>query len=317
MRIETEIIASNYLEQEYEVHCECAISNGNLRNDVTYKSQSLSPPFCKHKVRLIVHQVDETLSTRVLNLTSSTLIRVKFRSFVVKCDGSKIEATKTHLHIPEEVAGEYLHDGKKIVLRYRIFIYGEHSQQHECLLKLFRSIDGPFSDFKIQADDGAVKVIKNVLALKWNYFAVVMESDEDAENIWVVNDVSAETIKDIVGYVYCDAITIKDEYYAVELVEAGHRFLLDGLLDACSKYLVAEVRPSNVLSLLVLSDSYGLTKLKEKCLAVIPRLLSGMKMKDLNGYYEYSKSVNHAKLTEECLEQTAQRFISSKKPRIN
>ncbi|KAI1287076.1 Protein maternal effect lethal 26 [Halotydeus destructor] len=268
--------------------------------------------YCNH-----AKLTEACLETAVRKMMKQTELSREFRynSVIVKCDGSKVEATKTNPYIPEEVAHEYLQDGNKIFFRYKITISGDVSQQTTCLLKLFRSIDGVFNDFQIQAVGGSIRVNKNILAMNWKFFETMMGSKltEYTDNIWLVQDVSAETMRDIVGYVYCDAITIRDEYQAMELVEAGHRFLLDDLLVACSKYLVAEVNPGNVLSLLVLSDTYSLTNLTEKCLKFIPNVFSSKDMKDLDGYEEYTKYSNHAKLTEACLEHIARRWICDKK----
>ncbi|KAI1286855.1 hypothetical protein HDE_10662 [Halotydeus destructor] len=108
------------------------------------------------------------------------------------------------------------------------------SQETKEQLKLFQSIDGVFNDFKMQAVGG--------------------------------EDTNIEIMRDIVGYVYCDAVTIEDTQNAYQRVEAGHRYLLDDLVAACSRYLVTEVNPASVLSRFVLSDRYNLGNLKEKCL---------------------------------------------------
>ncbi|KAI1286856.1 Protein maternal effect lethal 26 [Halotydeus destructor] len=178
-------------------------------------------------------------------------------------------------------------------------------------LKLFNSIDGAFNDFQIQAVGGSVEVNKNILAVKWKYFEAMMESKrvEYVKNVWIVEDVEVEIMKDIVGYVYCDAITLDDKNHAVKLLEAGHRYLLVDLVDACSKYLMAEINPGTVLSLLVLGDKYSLANLRDQCMLFIPKAVVGKDLKDLNGYVEYVNYFNHSKLTELCFEKTARRLM--------
>ncbi|KAI1290118.1 Protein maternal effect lethal 26 [Halotydeus destructor] len=126
---------------------------------------------------------------------------------------------------------------------------------------------------------------------------------EKLNDVWIVEDFSLKIMTDIVGFVYCDAITFEDADHAMELVEAADRYRLADLLDDCSKYLGAELNEHNVLALLLLSDTYDLSALKDKCLKLIPEALKTRRMKDMPGYDEYMKYNGRAELLETCLEQ--------------
>ncbi|KAI1289452.1 TD and POZ domain-containing protein 4 [Halotydeus destructor] len=238
-----------------------------------------------------------------------------YSSSIVKCDGTKIHAASNEYEIAEDVTKEYLHYGNKLLFRFEVNMFRQLSQENKGLLKLFRSINGSFNDFSIQAVGGTIRVMKNVLAVKWTYFEKMMEAKgvEYTRNIWIVEDVTIKIMRDIVGYVYCDAITLENKKHTIKLVEVGHRYLLEDLLILCTKYLVAEITSSNVLSLLVLSDLYNLTLLKDKCFTVVAQLVSGKAMKDLNGYVKYIKYSNHVRLTEACFEDAIRKLNPNKR----
>ncbi|KAI1290123.1 Protein maternal effect lethal 26 [Halotydeus destructor] len=238
---------------------------------------------------------------------------IDYTVLMVRCDGSKLSVNEVY-RIPKNVAHEYLHDGNKLVFRYKINILGNILPGNDGLLKLFKSINGPFNDFEILAQGGSVKAMKHILAVKWKYFETKMETDraEYMKRFWVVEE-RAHIMKDLVGFVYCDAITIENMDHAIMLVAAGYKYLLDPLLALCATYLVAEVNASNVLRLLVLSDKYSLPVLKEKCLTVIPKFLNGKAMKDFTGYPKYIRYANHARLTEACFENTVRMMQKKRK----
>ncbi|KAI1286854.1 Protein maternal effect lethal 26 [Halotydeus destructor] len=316
MSVATEVIADNYLKNCFEVHCEYNVSNGNLEEDCTVSSECFRSKFGERVYwKALITQRNETVSVKLSTLGWYEPFDYISDVFIIKCDGSKVYLTEKSGHIPSHLAHEYLHGGSQILFRFKIDIDDETPQGNQSLWKLFTSIDGEFNDFQIQAVGGSIKVIKNVLAVKWKYFASMMEPKgiEYAENKWVIEDVNVEIMKDIAGYVYCDAITLEDSNQAIKIIEAGHRYGLEALVFACSKYLVAEVHPGNVLTLLVLSDKYNLANLKEKCLTFVPKVVSGKDMEDMDGYSEYIKYFNHVKLTQACFQKAVREMMLEKK----
>ncbi|KAI1289404.1 hypothetical protein HDE_08817 [Halotydeus destructor] len=224
----------------------------------------------------------------------------------MKCDGSRINITNKTYLIPVESANEYVREDNKLIFGLKDQIKcPDLSRSHRGTLKLFESIDVDPSDFEIRATGGSLKVTKNILIIKWNYFKTMINSNcvEKLNDVWIVEDFSLKTMADIVGYVYCDAITFEDAAQAMELAKAAHRYLLDDLLLDCSTYLGAQLIIDNVLPMLLLSDMYNLPNLKRKCLKLIPGALKKHKMKDIPGYGEFSNYASRAELLETCLEE--------------
>ncbi|KAI1286849.1 Protein maternal effect lethal 26 [Halotydeus destructor] len=312
MSVVIKIIAANSLTQCCVLHCEYTVHNGNLRDEHRAESLPFRAPFCKHySSKAVISQGNETVCANIWACDNQDSIKGTYNVFLVKCDGSRVFEAQKSLRIPT-VIHEYLHDGSKLIFRYKLFLHEAVSPERQGLLKLFNSIDvdAAFNDFTIQAVGGSIKVMKSILTLKWKYFETMMASHltEHGKNQWIVADIDIKIIEDIVGYVYCDAITLVDESHVVKVVEAAHRYLLNSLVTACSKYLVAEVNPGNVLTLLVLSDKYNLTDLKEECMIFIPKVILGTDMEDMVGYDEYTKYCHHVKLTQACFEKNVRKM---------
>ncbi|KAI1290089.1 hypothetical protein HDE_08833 [Halotydeus destructor] len=109
-------------------------------------------------------------------------------------------------------------------------------------------------------------------------------------------------MREIVRYVYFDAITLDDTQQVIEFLKAAHRYELQKLLDACANYLIWEIEFKEVLEVIVLSDLYCLDELKVKCCDLISKALIYMDMTDLPGYKEFSKYADLSRLTQECLQ---------------
>ncbi|KAI1290120.1 Protein maternal effect lethal 26 [Halotydeus destructor] len=309
MSVVVEVIASNYLDQYFEVHCEYTKYDRDEQSQPeggVSKSPIFAAPFCQHHgLQAIITEDDDAISVD-LKIMTHTSVKSTHVVYIVKCNGSKVNITDDIHYISEHDANVYVREENKLYFRFEIDIVSDISREHLGMLKLFDSIDDHPSDFEIQAKDGILKVSKNILIVKWNYFATMMNSNcaEQLNNIWIVDDFGVDLMRAIIGFVYCDAITFEDADHAMKLVEAGHRYLLDDLLFDCMKYLGAELNVENVLHMLLLSDMYDLPILKEKSLILLPKALKGRDMKDMPGYEEFSKYKNRAPLIEACLEKT-------------
>ncbi|KAI1290117.1 Protein maternal effect lethal 26 [Halotydeus destructor] len=316
MSVVAEVIASNYLTQRFEVHCVYTRYSGEDKDrpdDLTFTSQAFVAPFCQHNAFQVEIEEEEfwdhKIAVRLKISDNKKLVNSKFvhKVYIVKCDGSKIDVSSRAYPIDEEVAEEYLRNGNEVYLRLEIdIICSDHSRERFGLLKLYDSIDNGPSDFEIRARNGSLKVTKNLLMIKWEYFNALTNAkgDEKLNNIWAVEDFDVKIMKDIVGFVYCDAISFKGTEHAMKLAEAGHRYGLKDLLDDCSKYLSGDLRVENVLSMLQLSDMYDLSALKEKCLIMLPKALKEHDMEDMLGYDEFRKYDNRAELIVTCLQKS-------------
>ncbi|KAI1289401.1 Protein maternal effect lethal 26 [Halotydeus destructor] len=317
-----EIIATNHLTHSFEVHCEYTVredeeDEGKEPRGVEFKSKILMASFCQHITFEVNVTEDDTLKVELENLedddfSESTYL---YKVDIVKCDGFRIDVTNRECPVTEHNADEYIRDENKVFFRFEVQILcSEHSRERDGLLQLYRSIDNDPSDFEIKTKDGSLKVTKNILLIKWNYFRTLTSAkgDDKLNSIWVAEGVSIKIMKDIVGFVYCNTVSFENTDHAMKLAEAGHRYLLDDLLADCSKYLVAELNMDNALPMLLLSDKYNLPALKEKCLILIPKALKDCDMEDMFGYDEFSQYSNRAKLIEACLQKSVRQSQSKK-----
>ncbi|KAI1289402.1 Protein maternal effect lethal 26 [Halotydeus destructor] len=318
MSVAVEVMATNYLEQCFEVHCEYTRIDLYAKHQPvggTARSEFFTAPFC----RQFNFQVEIT-ETNYISVLSAELIvpvahssLIDFNVYIVKCDGTKINITGDdhELDAPDECSR-----GHKFYFRFMIDIVSlDLTREHSGILKLYESIDGDLCDFEIRTNDGSLKVLKSILIIKWTYFSSMIHSkcSEYSNNIWLVDDFSYETMQSVIEFVYCDAITFEDKEHAMKRMEAGHHYLLDDLLSDCSKYLAAELCMENVLTMAVFSYMYGQNLLKEKCLIFIIKLLKFKDLEELEGYEEYIKYANHSKLTETCLQRAARQNLRGKR----
>ncbi|KAI1289405.1 hypothetical protein HDE_08814 [Halotydeus destructor] len=311
MSIRSEIISSNYLDGCCEIKCDYTLLATSFRT-VSSSRDSFVVPFYNHSLDISINLARYVAQVDIFNSFESP-VHIYYNMAIVKCDGTKVTFMNSII-IPGKLE-EYLHEGNKLHFRLKIQLFNiEVSEVHRGMLKLYHSIDKLPSDFTITTYDGSLKVTKNILIIKWNYFRTLMNARcaEYSTNVWSVKDFSYCVMKDLVGYIYCDAITFKDQDHVTNLLKAGHRYMLDTLVASCSKYLVAELNTSNVLPMLVLSDTYDLGELLDKSLRLMTKALEYKPMWQMKGYEEYRKYSNHTKLTEECLEQAVKQIVSLK-----
>ncbi|KAI1289454.1 Protein maternal effect lethal 26 [Halotydeus destructor] len=213
----------------------------------------------------------------------------------------------------------YIEDGKMAVYLCLTICNDYNPEQKATAVKLYTSFENRHCDFEIKTSDGSLKVFRSILCLKWPYFETMMDAKyvESSSKIWTVNDISLKTMKDIVIYVYCDAITFKDTQQVIEILKAAHRYQLQQLVRDCAKYLLWEIEFKDALEVIVLSDLYRLHELKVKCCNLISKALVQTDMKDLPGYGEFSKYAGLLRLTQDCLQLSVREFYSKDSSRNN
>ncbi|KAI1289409.1 Protein maternal effect lethal 26 [Halotydeus destructor] len=310
MSIVYSIIASNYLEHRFEVHCEYTI----YRNNLEYQCDSptttlLKVPFCQRYLKINIDQGPRTVRAAILNEHYDC--NFAYCVYIVKNDGSKVGVTEVVWKIPRQDGRAFVHWDNKLYFRFKVYFHDrELSKAHKNSMVLYKSIGKDPSDFSIKTNGGCLKVTKDILLFKWDYFNTMINSkcSEYANDVWVVDDVSFDIMQDIVCYVYCGAVTFKDKDHVMNLVEAAHRYLLEDLVTACSTYLIAELSYKNVLCMLVLSDIYGLEELKQRSSSLVVKEMEYGVMWRLDGYEDYIKYSQHAKLTEGCLEEAVRQI---------
>ncbi|KAI1289453.1 Protein maternal effect lethal 26 [Halotydeus destructor] len=208
----------------------------------------------------------------------------------------------------------YISHGELVVRVRMTFPNYETPKEYDPVMHLCKSIDGHLCDFDIVTPYGSLRVFKNVLCLRWPHFnkMISAECEMKMSSEWLVEDVSYETMKTIVVYVYTNAITLNDQEDVMDLAKAAHRYQLDDLLNACENYLIWDIDTKDVLELLLLSDLCELSELKETCSVLISKVLVSNEFAKLPGYERFSEYVDHVRLTQECFQLASKHFNARK-----
>jgi len=131
--------------------------------------------------------------------------------------------------------------------------------------------DDQFSNFWIECSDETFSCHRAVLATRSSFFRALFNSnmDESKSGRMVVVDMSSDTIRDVLMYIYTGRVEEIDTK-AMDMLEAADRFDLSGLKKACEEFLIGTLDKENVLDLFVLADLHNAGELREaaKCLIV-------------------------------------------------
>ncbi|KAI1290124.1 hypothetical protein HDE_08828 [Halotydeus destructor] len=312
--IAVKVVNCNPLRRYFEVRCEYVVSVPKQPHNVFKFDQNFMVPFYPN-INWKVNVLHKNLQEIVATLTPENFRPdVKCLVSMVKFDGSR-PSTKTHSSHAIGYQKEYEHDGNKFVVVFQVSIENYILSKDDIgRLALYESIKGESPDFDIKATDGTLRVLKTSL-MKWDYFRTMVQANcsESETSVWVVDDFSIEIMRDVVGFVCCNVVTFRDEDHAIKMMEAGHRYLLNDLLKACSNYLIAFLNINNALSLLVLSDMYDQDELKLECSVFIGRRIVKHDVKDLHGYAKFRELSNCSKLIEGCFENAVRQMAALKK----
>ncbi|KAI1289455.1 Protein maternal effect lethal 26 [Halotydeus destructor] len=325
-----QIVSSNYLEAAFDVRCEFV----NALQDTGLEGRSICflTPFRRSFKWTLRYRntkqifgsfkpgpngkscTDIQLSSSIGNriLCDEQIASTKHMMFTTKYLASQgtlkgVKYFSTDLKLNEtcdiDRAGDlYTQDGH-LVVRIRIrFENYVHRPEKATLWKLYNSINNRLCDFEIVTNGGSLRVFRSILCLKWPYFDAMMSAHylESLNNVCTIDDISYETMKHIILYVYCDTVTLDDKDRVIDILRAAHRYELKSLVEACANYLLFDIDFEDALKVFVISDLYDLVELKVKCSDLISEAIVGMEMKDLPGYEEFSKHPDVLRLTHDC-----------------
>jgi len=126
--------------------------------------------------------------------------------------------------------------------------------------------DGSGSDLTLVCPDGEVQVHKWMMAARSPVFQSLLNSDmqEATSGIVKIEDFKIDVVKAMVHYIYTAQI---DEGFenVVILMKIGVKYLIQALVDDCSRKLLKGISASNVLELGVEADIYSVHELMEGC----------------------------------------------------
>jgi len=141
----------------------------------------------------------------------------------------------------------------------------ELSNNFEGLLR-----DEQFANFWIVCGEETFSCHRAVLASRSSFFRALFNSqmDESKSGKMVVVDMSTDTIRDVLMYIYSGRVEEIDNK-AMDLLEAADRFDLPGLKKSCEECLIGTLDKENVLDLFVLADLHNAVELREAAKTLI------------------------------------------------
>ncbi|KAJ9537862.1 hypothetical protein OSB04_030595 [Centaurea solstitialis] len=139
------------------------------------------------------------------------------------------------------------------------------------------------ADVRIKVDDKIFRCHQVILASRSEYFKTRLSRMEDFREgkdglpdyhlpLLEERDLSMEAFEKMIEYMYTDSLKDVDPDQAEEMFDAASRYLLFPLKRAVADALLPHlemVSPSELCHWLILSDMYGVLKIREHCLDVI------------------------------------------------
>ena len=129
----------------------------------------------------------------------------------------------------------------------------------EGLLSDFNSIleDSSSSDLTLVCQDGEVKVHRLIMSGRSPVFNSLLKSDmqEKTSGAVKIEDFKIDVVRAMVNYIYTARIedTFDD---IVNLMKIGHKYLINTLVEDCSKMLIKSITVSNVLELGAIAEVF-------------------------------------------------------------
>lgn len=162
-----------------------------------------------------------------------------------------------------------------------------------------------FTDVILVADSKEFKAHRAVLAVQSSFFNTRFQErwDQGQSKIQMA-DISSPTLESILDFVYtghCDINSLNAEV----LLAAAHEYGIDNLQLFCEQYLCLELKMENVLSMLVVADTFRAQQLKAVCLDFC--VLHSSSLLGGTEWIELKKSSHHEKLLMEVLEELLKR----------
>ncbi|KAJ5080088.1 pep-cterm sorting domain-containing protein [Anaeramoeba ignava] len=121
-----------------------------------------------------------------------------------------------------------------------------------------------YFDFEIICEQNQIsfKTHKSILSSRSQYFKSLFKSKmkEYQENKLILKDVSSSILSSILNYFYSGKIEINSEN-AVEILIFSSKYLIDELIEICSKFIKKNLQIETIVDILKLSESMNINQL--------------------------------------------------------
>ncbi|KAJ5069697.1 pep-cterm sorting domain-containing protein [Anaeramoeba ignava] len=125
-----------------------------------------------------------------------------------------------------------------------------------------------YFDFEIICEENktSFKTHKSILSSRSQYFKSLFKSKmkEYQENKLILQDVSSSVLSSILNYFYSGKIEINLEN-AIQILVFSSKYLIDELIEICSKFIQKNFQIETIVDVLKLSESMNLNELLDFC----------------------------------------------------
>ncbi|CAL1279458.1 unnamed protein product [Larinioides sclopetarius] len=124
-------------------------------------------------------------------------------------------------------------------------------------------LEGDFSDFTFKVDGRTFPVHKAILSARSAVFNATLKSQLYANSKEInISDIKAETVKEMLHYIYSGDIGYIEIQTAQELYYAADKYELQGLKNKCSKILMHNLDTNNAIDVLLLGHVHSDSELE-------------------------------------------------------
>lgn len=126
-------------------------------------------------------------------------------------------------------------------------------------------------DVTIKTKDGREIKAHNFILSRLEHFDKMMnvhKMKESREEVIHIEDFDYDLVKEMIRYLYCDEIP-KIKEMALDLLVAGDKYNIQGLVDDCTDHLMQNFTLENFAEILILADKLNMKMLKESTIKFI------------------------------------------------
>ena len=137
---------------------------------------------------------------------------------------------------------------------------------HSCFcseLKDALKDDNNFKDFTILIENEVIHVNKLLLTARSPVFAKTIQDNPNADS-FNLGDISVETFKEVLNYLYTDTVELKDISSSMLVFAAANRFEIKKLVDIAVMNISGKITAENVVKVLFLSNKFEHDKLRQR-----------------------------------------------------
>lgn len=143
------------------------------------------------------------------------------------------------------------------------------SQGYSCETCSFYFENAAYSDFTLMCADGVSLPVHRVfLAKKSPVFKTLFDAEMN-ENKTTLKDISSETMKEVLRFIYCGNTEMQDVLSITNVLHAAATYEIAELIALCIDALMEKIDKNNVMAILNIAYVYRHAELESKCLGVI------------------------------------------------